>query len=230
MASKHPYTSEADKGNFLGYIDDGEDIVPVAKKAKINIKTARRIAYRDKDNYIYNDQHYLPQPSLHDRCAIVPKPGRRQALTELNVEQLDNAISQDRKHREMPQLEVAEELGLHVSKTTVRHTAREVGFYRVKPTKKLALNDIQEAIRYEIALGREHWTLEQWRRVSFSDEAAILVGEHRGRYHISRKVDERYDRDCIEVRYNNYSQAMFWGVFSYDFKGPCYVYLKETAA
>jgi hypothetical protein len=22
---------------------------------------------------------------------------------------------------------------------------------------------------------------------------------------------------------------MFWGVFSYDFKGPCYVYLKETA-
>jgi len=23
---------------------------------------------------------------------------------------------------------------------------------------------------------------------------------------------------------------MFWGIFSYDFKGPCHVYLKETAA
>jgi len=23
---------------------------------------------------------------------------------------------------------------------------------------------------------------------------------------------------------------MFWGAFSYDYKGPCYVYLKETKA
>jgi hypothetical protein len=110
MAPKHPYTHEAEKGSFLGFLDNGDDIVPAAKKAKINIKTARRIAHRDEDNYIYNDQHYLPQPSLHDRCTIAPKLGRCQALTELNIEQLDNAIGQDRRHREMPQKQVAEEI------------------------------------------------------------------------------------------------------------------------
>jgi hypothetical protein len=28
--------------------------------------------------------------------------------------------------------------------------------------------------------------------------------------------------------YNNYSEAMFWGRFSYDHKGPCHIYYKET--
>jgi len=56
------------------------------------------------------------------------------------------------------------------------------------------------------------------------------VGEHRGLNKISRKPWEAYDNDCIKVRYNNYLEAMFWGTFSYDTKGPCYVYLKETAA
>jgi hypothetical protein len=72
--------------------------------------------------------------------------------------------------------------------------------------------------------------LDDWKRITFSDEAAILVGEHRGKHLISRKPEERYNEDCIEKRYNNYSEAMFWGCFSFDFKGPCYVYLKETAA
>jgi hypothetical protein len=36
------------------------------------------------------------------------------------------------------------------------------------------------------------------------------------------------DEDVIEKRYNNYSEAMFWGCFSYNSKGPCHVYYKET--
>jgi hypothetical protein len=52
----------------------------------------------------------------------------------------------------MPQLEVSQELGFTASATTVRNVCQELNIHRVKPTKKLALTDIQEAIRYEIAL------------------------------------------------------------------------------
>jgi hypothetical protein len=62
----------------------------------------------------------------------------------------------------------------------------------------------------------------------FSDEALILVGECRGIQNLSRTPDERYHPDVIERRYNNYSEAMFWGCFSYDYKGPCHIYYKET--
>ena len=64
----------------------------------------------------------------------------------------------------------------------------------------------------------------------FSNKAAILIREHRGLQNYSRIPEERFYKDVIERRYNNYSEAMFWGCFSYDYKGPCHVYYKETPA
>ena len=64
----------------------------------------------------------------------------------------------------------------------------------------------------------------EWSKVVFSDKASILVGEHRGLQNLSRTLDERYHPHVIERRYNNYSEAMFWGCFSYDYKGPCHIY------
>jgi hypothetical protein len=63
----------------------------------------------------------------------------------------------------------------------------------------------------------------------FSDEAAILVGEHRGMQRVLQTPEERFYPDVIEVQYNNYSEAMFWGCFLYDQKGPCHIYIEETA-
>ena len=228
MAPKHPYTDEASKGAFLALLENGESIPSAAKRAKINIKTARDIKKRANKIIIYCDEHNLPPPSFHDQVAIAPKPGRPHVLSELDINTLDAAISSDRHHREMYQFEVAQELNLKASKSTIRTVARGHKIHRVKPTKKLALTPIQEAERYEIALSRKDWTLDDWKRIVFSDEASILVGEHRGPNKISRKPNERYNPDCIEVRYNNYSEAMFWGCFSYDFKGPCHVYHPET--
>ena len=60
----------------------------------------------------------------------------------------------------MYQFEVAQELNLKASKSTIRTVARGHKIHRVKPTKKLALTPIQEAERYEIALSRKDWTLD----------------------------------------------------------------------
>jgi hypothetical protein len=52
--------------------------------------------------------------------------------------------------------------------------------------------------------------LEEWRKVIFSNEASIIVSTKRGQQNISRIVNEdRYHPNCIERRYNNYSEAMF---------------------
>jgi hypothetical protein len=64
--------------------------------------------------------------------------------------------------------------------------------------------------------------------VIFSDEALIIISVKRGIQNISWFSDERFYPDCIEQRYNNYSEAMFWGCFTYDYKGPCYIYYPET--
>lgn len=228
MALKHPYTDKASKGAFLALLENRELIPSAAKKAKINIKTARDIKKRADKIIIYCDEHNLPPPSFHDQVAIAPKLRRSHVLSELDINTLDAAISFDRHYREMYQFEVAQELDLKASKSTIRTITHKRKIHRVKPTKKLALTPIQEAERYEIALSKKDQTLDDQKRIVFSDEASILVGEHRGHNKISRKLDEQYNPDCIEVRYNNYSEAMFWGCFSYDFKGPCHVYHPET--
>jgi nitrogen regulatory protein PII-like uncharacterized protein len=46
---------------------------------------------------------------------------------------------------------------------------------------------------------------------------------------VSRLLGEdRYYPDYIDRQYNNYTEAMFWGCFTYDYKGLCYIYYKET--
>jgi hypothetical protein len=64
--------------------------------------------------------------------------------------------------------------------------------------------------------------------VIFSDEAVIIVSAKHSQQNILRFSDEKYYPDYIEQRYNNYSEAMFWGCFIYDHKGPCYIYYLET--
>jgi hypothetical protein len=70
----------------------------------------------------------------------------------------------------------------------------------------------------------------EWRKVIYSNEASIVVFASCGMQNISRMVgeSERYHLNCIKRRYNNYLEAMFWGCFTYDCKGPCHIYHKET--
>lgn len=126
---------------------------------------------------------------------------------------------------------VAKEEGFFdVHRRTVEKKLRACGLRRAKSIKKPGLTDIQRAQRYEVALSRKDWGIEEWRKVIFSDEASIIVSVKRGMQNISRLVgdEERHYPDCIERRYNNYTEAMFWGCFTYDCKGPCHIYYKET--
>lgn len=85
MPAKHPYLTESEKAVFLDAIDHGTNTVQAAKRAKINIKTARSLRQRADTITHSNDENNLPT-SLHDRTIIAPKTGRRHALSELNKE------------------------------------------------------------------------------------------------------------------------------------------------
>ncbi len=76
---------KAEKGAFRHYLDNGDDIVPAAKKARVNIKTARGIKGRaDTITHPCAENSELP-PSLHHRTIIAPILGRPRVLLELNI-------------------------------------------------------------------------------------------------------------------------------------------------
>ena len=199
-----------------------------AEKAGIKRNTGHNIWARAGQLEVDHSEEGRPPPTIEELVAVKPKTGRPKVLSESDCNEIYAACTASKKARRKQQHHVALEEGFEACRRTIETRMRAMNLRRCKPTKKLGLTDIQRAQRYEIALSRKDWGYAEWSKVVFSDEASILVGEHRGLQNLSRTPDERYHPDVIERRYNNYSEAMFWGCFSYDYKGPCHIYYKET--
>jgi hypothetical protein len=83
--------------------------------------------------------------------------------------------------------------------------------------------------RLDWCLAHQHWTLEDFKNVIWTDETAIVLLHRRGSYRVWRTSKERFVRSAIRERWKGYSEFMFWGSFSYDKKGPCHCWGPETA-
>jgi hypothetical protein len=64
--------------------------------------------------------------------------------------------------------------------------------------------------------------------VIFTDETTIQLGGIRGKRRVWRLPGEAYNKHYIRRRWKEFSEFMFWGSFSFNKKGPCYVWEKET--
>jgi hypothetical protein len=84
--------------------------------------------------------------------------------------------------------------------------------------------------RLDWCLAYQHWTLEDWKNVIWSDETSVILLYRRGAYCVWRTKEEAFVRSVIRERWKGSSEFMFWGCFLYDRKGPCYCWAPETAA
>jgi transposase len=85
--------------------------------------------------------------------------------------------------------------------------------------------------RLNFCLAHQHWDLEDWKNVIWTDETSVVLGTRRGmRTRVWRKSYKAFEGSNSKVRYKKYSEFMFWGCFSYDKKGPMHIWKKETAA
>ena len=96
-------------------------------------------------------------------------------------------------------------------------SSKKAGFKKTKPTRKPGLTKKMKEDRLQWCLAHQDWTLEDQKRVIWSDETAVVL-HRRGGYRIWRTKDERFIRIAIRERWKGYSEFMFWGCFSYDKK------------
>ncbi|CAG5157183.1 uncharacterized protein ALTATR162_LOCUS4975 [Alternaria atra] len=114
--------------------------------------------------------------------------------------------------------------GVEISTSTVWRVLREAGYKKTKLTRKPGLTQEMRSARLKWAIDYRDWTLEDWKNVIWTDETSVVINYRRGGYRVWRRADERVVKSCIRERWKGYSEFMFWGCFSYDKKGPCYVY------
>ena len=156
------------------------------------------------------------------------KPGRPREVLEVKEEEVLSSLRTNRSTREKSAEVLAYEHG--VSTSTALRILHKHGLNSVKPTTKPGLNLEQRAARLAFCLAHQDWTLEDWKKVIWSDETSVILGHRRGSIRVWRTPEEPFEKSVIRRRWKGYSEFMFWGCFTYDKIGPCHIYRAETAA
>jgi len=128
-----------------------------------------------------------------------------------------------RKIEENPRLsapvinvEMKVKYGLQVSTATIRNRIREVGLKRRAMKKKPFLSKRHIALRLNWAKKHEKWTLEDWKRVIWSDETKINLFGSDGVSKVWRRSDDgdkaKYCRLTIKHGGGN---RMVWACMSW---------------
>ena len=89
-----------------------------------------------------------------------------------------DSVRADRAGREKSSEVLAFEQG--ISSSSVLRILRKHGLSSVKPTRKPGLNSQQRQARLQFCLKHKDWTLEDWKRVIWSDETSVILGQRRG--------------------------------------------------
>ena len=65
--------------------------------------------------------------------------------------------------------------GRNVSQSTVHRTLLRMGLRSCRPVRVPIMTTVHRQKRLQWARGRRNWTLEQWKKVAWSDESRFLL-------------------------------------------------------
>jgi transposase len=155
-----------------------------------------------------------------------PRKGGPKAITKDIEKELLVNVRASRADREKSSEVLAYKCG--ISYSSALRILHKNGLSNVKPITKPGLTDLMKNARYVFAKAHEHWTLEDWKQVIWTDEISVILGSRRGTVRLWRDLNERFNPTVVRSRWKGFSEFMFWGSFSYDRKGLCYIYKPET--
>lgn len=86
------------------------------------------------------------------------------------------------------------------------------------------LDAIKKEKRLRFARAHEHWTVEDWRRVIWTDECySIWLGGAGGNIYVTRATQEEYKEDCVVPKFKKRDSVMVWGGMVGGEKAPLVV-------
>jgi hypothetical protein len=132
-------------------------------------------------------------------------------------------VRKDRYGREMTCAYISAELGHVISPMIVWRILRAARMKKTKPTRKPGLTEKMKKERFQFCLLHQDWTLEDWKRVIWSDETSVIINHRRSGYRVWRTSEEKFVKSCIRERWKGFAKFQFWGCFTYDSKGPCHI-------
>ncbi len=101
-----------------------------------------------------------------------------------------------------------------ISERTTRRTLKQMSFSSRRPHQVLLLSAKNRKRRLQFAQTHQNWTIEDWEKISWSDESRFLLRHWDGRVRIWRKEHESIDPSCIfSMVQAAGGGVMVWGIF-----------------
>jgi transposase len=209
---------------ILGLISWGVEAKDIATKLEVPIRSIRKMIQRAKDRGF--------NPGSCERIRMeyaedAKRSGRPKEITPEKEKAIIESVSKDRNGREKSSEILAYEAG--ISHSSVLRILKRNGFVIAKPSWKPGLTEAAKAKRLKFCLDHQHWTLDDWKNVIWTDETAVVLGHRRGSLRVWRTVEDRYNITCVRRRWKGASDFMVWACFSYDKKGPIHIWEPETS-
>ena len=144
------------------------------------------------------------------------RPGRPKTLTQSDQENLKELVTNG--NRRLNLLQITNLRNCHsekkVSKSTVRRALHDLNLSSCVAPSKPLVSDANAKKRYEWALAHQDWTVDNFKRVLWSDETTIrLFQGSPGR--VWREPHEKWEIDCIGCTVKRSPGRMYWGCFSW---------------
>ena len=174
VASKSPQGINHDVGICLQALTLFEAGIPAAEVFKITNITPDSIYHLQKkaieQGYNFNIRllllHHVEDSAWSER----PQASNLEIESELLIN-----VQKDRNSHEKPLQILNTELSKWLFMSTVCCILKKYGFNSVKKTVKPGLNTAQKLAHLKWCRAHEHWTLNDWKWVIFSDETSVIL-------------------------------------------------------
>ena len=119
-----------------------------------------------------------------------PRSGRPSIVTPRATRSL---LRQVKSNPKIKWNELKSATGLNFDRTTLARTLRTHGIFHWQALKRPKLTPKIAELRLTWAQKHENWTVEQWAKVIWSDEASVARGLGRGREWVFGVPEEKWD-------------------------------------
>jgi hypothetical protein len=141
---------------------------------------------------------------------------RKRVTSKQDERMMIRAVMKDRCRGSQDIAADLNESGVRVSARTVRRRLWQAGLKAKTPRKKPFLNFTQRQKRVAWAKEHQDWTVDNWKKVLFSDESRICIFGQDGIKYVRRRVGEENRPDCCIPTMKHPVSVMIWGCMARD--------------
>lgn len=187
-------TTEDTQNSVISQLRAGYSVKNVARRLALSAATVSRI----------RTKHL---PTLQKQPA-----GRPRILSARSKNDLNRKLLSGRLKTGKQVLKSLRDEGTNISYRSVLRNLREIGFQAKKKVKKPFLSKKHKQARLEWARGHRNWTVDDWKRVVFSDETKINIWNSDGiQYYWAKPGDPVQPFHLQPTVKHGGGSLMFWG-------------------